>query len=351
MQEKNLDFIIDILKRKPVRGPLNWNETLGFVLANRIGGLFYSRALKQEQNIPPQVKRFLSNHFEMQRRRVKFMRQAISELSKSLRSEGAEHIFLKGSVFAAETEDDSIYEDGERVSNDIDILVKPNGIESVEKALKKAGYIQGKYQAETGELISYPRLEIIKRRMMRGEIVPLLKLTGNPEIPFIEVDVNFSLGNEPSEYSELLFEMIDKRILYDGRVSVYTANAELNFLHLILHQYKESRLYFSIVRGKGLDLYKLADIYFVWHSGAIDLMQVMEYAKKFDIGKELGSVLLQVGSVFADDDMICVGQELGGTEIGVYDYETKKKYAWTADVRKRLLSDNEFAYLEKETSV
>lgn len=347
MNEKNLNFIIDVLKGKPTHLKPDWNETLGFMIANRVAGLFYSRALKQQLYIPPQIKRFLAYHFKAQLRRISFFRNAIFELSEYLVSEKSEHIFLKGSVFTAQTKDDAIYIDGERISNDIDILVKPSGIESVVKALKRAGYVQGWFQEESGEVKPYSRLEILKRRMTRGETAPFVKLTSNQEIPYIEIDVNFSLGNEPSEYLDLLIEMVDTRILYKGKASIYTPNSELFFMHLILHQYKESRLYFSVIRGKALDIYKLADIYYIWNSKAVDFSQVIGYAKHFHVEKELGSVLLQVGSVFSDKGMLKVGKELGGEEISVYDYVSKKEYKWNAKVRKRLLSENESTFLKE----
>ena len=92
----------------------------------------------------------------------------------------------------------------------------------------------------------YSRLEILKRRMNRGETAPFLKTTGDSETPFIEIDINFSLGNIPGEKEGLLSEMITTGKVYRGKVCMRVADEELFFLHLIMHQYKESCLYFMV---------------------------------------------------------------------------------------------------------
>ena len=347
MERKNLDYVLCILKGEEPKITPEWYEVLGFLTANRVFGLFYLRAKKSGIYLPSKIEKILCDGYRAQFRRVTFMRGETAALSKALRKFGAEHIFLKGSVFTAQNDADAIYKDGERISNDIDILVKPNGIEAVCAALGEAGYIQGQYDYAGGRIIPYPRLEILKRRLTRGETAPFIKLTGNRELPFVEADVNFSLGNEPSEHRALLETMIDTRVLCCGKTTLYRAESELLFLHLILHQYKESSLYFSVQRGKTLDLYKLADIYYLWHSPAFDRNKLLATARKYDVVKETGAVLGQTGRVFSDNELLQAANELGDIGIGVYDYDTKKRYVWTAEEKVRLLTCDGGKFLEE----
>ena len=84
---------------------------------------------------------------------------------------------------------------------------------------------------------------------------------------------------------------------------MYVANEEMFFLHLILHQYKESCLYFMAERRKDLDLYKLADIYYLWKKDSFDKGDLKKLAFKYGVQKEIGTVLGQTGRIFEDEEL------------------------------------------------
>jgi hypothetical protein len=271
MNKKDLTFIISVLKGEKIDCKPDWFSTLGFLQYHRIAGLFYNRAKKLGIVLPSKVEKILADSYHKQERRTMYIRQYLRELSDALINKDVEHILLKGSVLSNLSEEVSLYTDGERTSNDIDILVKSNGISAVSEVLKGLGYMQGIYDAAENKIVPFSRLEILKRRMSRGETAPFMRLTNIPEFPFMEVDINFSLGNIPGEQDALLQAMVDSRSIYHGKVELNVSNEELFFLHLIMHQYKESNLYFMVNRGKDLDLYKLADIYYLWASASIDI--------------------------------------------------------------------------------
>ncbi len=335
MTKTSLEYVVSVLKgEKPDCRP-EWYETLGFLYSHKIAGLFYNRAEKQGLLLPWKIKKQLGETYAAQRRRVAYMREELRDVSEKLLEENAEHIFLKGSVLSNLAEN-ALYEDGERISNDVDILVKPDGITAVEKCLQDLGFVQGRYEPSSGKVIPFPRLEILKRRMNRGETAPFLKATGNPEVPYIEADINFSLGNIPGEKDSLLSELLSASKVYEGIVRMRVTDEELFFLHLIMHQYKESCLYFMAERSKDLDLYKLADIYYLWKADCFDKERLKELAVGHGVSKETGTVLGQAGRIFLDEEMLAAAAEYGETRPEVVDYEHKKKYRWTADERERL---------------
>lgn len=275
------------------------------------------------------------------------MRGYIAELSAALQKTGAGCVFLKGSVLSNLSYNE-IYADGERSSNDIDLLAKPSCVGEIEKVLRELGYVQGEYSAEEKTIKPYTRLEIVKRRMNRGEAAPFVKLTGNAEIPFIEVDINFSLGNTPNEEQDLLTEIIKTGLDYKGKVSLRVPGEEMFFLHLILHQYKEGCLYFMAERGKELDLYKLADIYYLIKAEAFDKKKAVEIANQYQIIDRLGAVLQQVGEVFEDDAILTEAQKYGIEQPDVVDYERKRRYEWTVPIRERICSYSALKYLRQK---
>lgn len=348
MTERELQYITDILKgQEPQEQPEDWYRVLGFLQCHRVAGLFYNRAKKQSIPLPKRAEKLLRNTFEGQKRRVEFMRGYIAELSAALQEAGAGCVFLKGSVLS-NLSDNEIYADGERSSNDIDLLAKPSCVGEIEKVLRELGYVQGEYSAEEKTIRPYTRLEIVKRRMNRGEAAPFIKRTGNTEIPFIEVDINFSLGNTPGDGQELLAEMVGSGLTYKGKVPLRVPGEEMFFLHLILHQYKESCLYFMAERGKELDLYKLADIYYLIKAEAFDKKKAVEIANQCQIIDRLGAVLQQVGEVFEDGAILTEAQKYGIEQPDVVDYERKRRYEWTVPIRERICSYSALKYLRQK---
>lgn len=349
MTENSLKYIIGVLKGEAPTTEPEWYETLGFLYCHKIAGLLYNRAKKSGIQFPAKIEKQLSSVYEMQKRRVENMRGEIKEVSEALLAAGAEHILLKGSVLSNLSEESRIYEDGERISNDIDILVKPGGITAVSNILWSLGYIQGRYEPSGEMIVPFSRAEILTRRMNRGETAPFLRLTGKPELPFIEVDINFSLGNIPGEKDGLLSEMIERRKRYEGIVPMSVADEEMFFLHLIMHQYKESCLYFMVEKGKDLDLYKLADMYYLWKSGLFDKERLKSLAQKYGVQKETGTVLGQVGRIFEDGEILSATEEYGEKQPEVVDYDNKKRYLWTSDERNRLCGFETRKFLREVT--
>lgn len=348
MTERELQYITDILKgQEPRKQPEDWYGLLGFLQSHRIAGLFYNRAKRQGIPLPKRADKLLRESFERQKRRTEFLRGYIAELSAALQTSGTECVFLKGSVLS-NLSDNEIYADGERSSNDIDLLAEPSCVGEIEKVLRELGYVQGEYSAEEKTIRPYTRLEIVKRRMNRGEAAPFIKRTDNAEIPFVEVDINFSLGNTPNDGQEVLAEMVGSGLTYKGKVSLRVPGEEMFFLHLILHQYKESCLYFMAERGKELDLYKLADIYYLIKAEAFDKKKAVEIANQYQIIDRLGAVLQQVGEVFEDDAILTEAQKYGIEQPDVVDYERKRRYEWTVPIRERICSYSALKYLRQK---
>ena len=347
MTNEDLNYIFDILKgSKPIKEP-DWYSVLGFLSTHRIEGLFYHKACEIEVPLPQKIKKLLKSSFDKQKRKVDCLRKYVKELSNALINNNVEHVFLKGSVFANTMNELAIYEDGERSSNDIDVLVKPNKLIDATNNLKKMGYIQGTFDEKNNIILPFSRKEIINRRMNRGEVAPFIKLTGNAEFPYVEVDINFSLGNTPNEFNELLERMIDNRILLKADFEIYALNLELFFIHLIMHQYKESCLYFMVSRSKDLDVYKLADIYYLFKRKTFDLKLLNEIIDEYELGEKVGTVLNQVAMAFSDQEMLDFANSYEIINPIIIDYDNTKRYCFNVDVRGRLKVYNSLNYLEE----
>ena len=339
MTEKDLRYVVSVLKGETPTYVPDWYAVLGFLSCHRIAGLFYSRAKSCEIDLPKKAEKLLKETYEKQHRKVSFMRNELSHITQKLSDIKAPYVLLKGSVLSNLCEEDTIiYSDGERVSNDIDLLCKQDGITTISKALYELGFVQGIYDSTSDTIKEFSRLETVKRRMNRGEVAPFVKKTGNSEFPFVEVDINFSLGNTPAEGVALLKDMIEETIEQKGKILMRVPDSELFFLHLIMHQYKESCLLFMVERSKDLDLYKLADIYYLFKADIIDYLHLEELVEKHSLQQEIGAVLKQVGEVFMDEEITGYVNQFDSNVPIIIDYENKKNYEWNGTIYQRLCS-------------
>ena len=339
MTEKDLKSVISILKGEKSPVISDWYAVLGFLLSHRVAGLFYNRVGKSGVELPKKIEKILSGIYEKQRKKVVFMRKELSIITQKLSEKEVPYMLLKGSVLSNICEVDTIiYADGERVSNDIDLLSLQDGITAISKVLSELGFVQGRYDFDLDVIKEFSRLEIVKRRMNRGEVAPFVKKTGNDEFPFVEVDINFSLGNTPSKGVALAKEMIDMGIEHKQKVLMRVPNGELFFIHLIMHQYKENCLMFMVERSKDLDLYKLADIYYLFKANILDTEYLESLVEKYSLQQEIGTVLKQVGEIFMAEEILDYANKFNSRVPFVIDYDNNKKYEWNGTVIQRLCS-------------
>ena len=122
---------------------------------------------------------------------------------------------------------------------------------------------------------------------------------------------------------------------------------ELFFLHLIAHQYKECCLLFMVERSKDLDLYKLADIYYLFKADILDLAYLESLIEKYSLQQKVGTVMKQVGEVFMDDEIMRYANQFNSTVPIIIDYKNKKNYEWNGNTFQRLCVLESKKYLKE----
>lgn len=129
MTGQDLKYVVSVLKDEKTNGAPDWYAVLGFLSCHRIAGLFYKHAKKCGLELPKKAEKILKETYERQRRKVVFMRKELAAITMKLSEMKVPYMLLKGSVLTNLGEDDIvIYADGERSSNDIDLLSLPEGI-------------------------------------------------------------------------------------------------------------------------------------------------------------------------------------------------------------------------------
>lgn len=375
-----LKYIMDVLQEKPSMPDkeLDWYFILGFLELNKIGGYFFNKTKEFRLLLPQPVERRLSQTLKMQSARNRFMRKYIQDISDELRYEKIRYAFLKGSVLSNTSfrfseksfscmalpeeslqiyklqSDEPFYKEGERISNDIDLLVEQKDISTLSKILKEMGFVQGYYNFREGKIIPLSRAEILSRRMNRGETAPFILETENSIVPFIEVDINFSLDYLPNSHGEMLHSILKDTISYAGKIKggIQSLQGDDFFLHLVMHQYKESILYSMVQRNKDSELYKLLDIYLFIKNGYIDFSNLYNKIRKYELDKPVYSVMKAVSELFEDfsisDYEFMFRQDICKNADKVIDPSTGQKFIWTSSLTQRLEHFNKERYLREE---
>lgn len=325
MKKTDLQFVLNTLQDiKPGRSNLDWYAILGYLECNKIGVVFLNKVRNLKLEIPNTVLRHLVNLERVQALRNQYMQKWIEAVSEELRFEKIPHAFLKGSVlsnvnfrvfnvdwlayglFPAKwiekvmESHDLLYEEGERVFNDIDILVHPRDLGGVDKTLKNLGFKQGYWDFKKNTLVPFSRAEILSRRMNRGETAPYFLKIENDNLGFVEVDVNFSLDALPAGNKETLESMLDNIHYYEGMIgkNLSSLSPEHFFLHLLMHQYKEATVYSMVLRQKENALYKYYDIYLFIKNRLFEEAKFVQQTLAAGLSKEAFYVLHKTGQIF-----------------------------------------------------
>ncbi len=329
---------------------VDWYSVLGFLELNRLAGRFYTVATEKGIEIPTQVIKYLKRTAEYQKCRNERLGTYLRKIVDALEREKIPYAILKGNVLVhADFQATngipykrSVYGLSERTSNDIDLLVSPKDVGKVENVLTACGYTQGYFNEESNTIRPTNRREILGCRMNRGETVPFQHMTDYDCLRHVEIDVNFSLDYLPVGMEEILSNMLCHTKLYTTREGESVRSLEtVDFLvHLILHQYKEMRVYSMVLRGKDLELYKLLDIYLMLQE--VDQGELYKRVKEYKIEDQTAVVLKAITEIFGEIEMSDPLDDLvqnynRGAELVVDPTNKNKPYVWAAEETERLL--------------
>ena len=259
---------------------IDWDLFLGKLFNNRVNGVIANK-MGEMVNIPVTVKRSLQFMLLSQIQRNACHKQEIAKISAELEREDVNYAFLKGAVLNF-----VYYGEGERISNDTDILVNVEDLTKVIKICKKMGYIQG--YVKNGEIVPATKKEIMFAQLNTYETVPMIKETGNPYLPFHEFDINFRLGNDDKgEMSKIMLK--DTVIVGNSTFKLRTMSLERFLIYLCIHLYREATMVYKIVRGDDLILYKFMDIHYFINSNQQKMSweKLLKEAKILDRQKDV----------------------------------------------------------------
>jgi len=245
---------------------LNWPYILGQLLFHRMGGAAYYvlRECGLLGKINREVRNSLKIIYDSGKTKSESFKTALSELAEIMNSRSNENSWqnadfpyslLKGAYLV------SLYPNGLRTSNDIDVLINQEDISKLEALLKSAGFTQGNIR--NGVFLSASRAEILSSRMNRGETVPFIKQINLSGMEYLEIDVNFSLDHKTKQSGNAVTALLKNAtpLIKTENGNLLTLSPVDFLIHLCCHLYKEAAVYAWVEMERDLSLYKFADIY------------------------------------------------------------------------------------------
>lgn len=238
----------------------SYNSLIGQIIGNRIVNIVYSKINKYycPKDIYYALKILSINNTN----ESSFYQNGVKYLSDVLIQCKIPYAFIKGSFLIP-----TLYQPGQRTSNDIDILVNERNIGELQDILKANGFRQGRFN-DNLKFFPADRSQILLSRMNYGETVPWVKLIDGK---LVKVDINFSVDYKPNGSNAIVNKLLEHctTVTVDDYELRTLAPVEF-FIHLCCHLYKEATTYDWVRRRKDLMLYKFSDINVFLH----------EYGKK-----------------------------------------------------------------------
>ena len=359
MNDYEKELIIEMVKFKTDKdkiellinsNQINWINVLGFISYHRIAGLVYEKM--NDINIrlldfPVFFSTYMINQAQKTRNDYQF--NEIKKISQKLNQNKIKYVFLKGSIL-----NNTIFKNGTRSSNDIDILINKDSIEMVTKILNDLDFVQGKYNYKQNSIDKYSDEELKQSLELRGETSPFVKITNSSFIKTIDVDLNFSLDWTPYYDQDLIDKVLNDRIKIklDTDNYIYSLSIYDNIIELCTHLYKDMALIDIVKKRKVFDLYKLIDIYYYINTNysKIDFNILRNRIKEFKSEKYIYYALVYSHELFDDfnhkeillliDDL---RKEINDSELlnTIFDqYNEDKKLTTKLNIKDRLFEYN-----------
>lgn len=227
-------------------------KIFGKIILNRVGNIAYRNLLNAGYTNLGEYSGIFEVMYKENIRKAELCIRNINKVSNILKDADFPYALLKGAYLITK-----VYNLGDRVSNDIDILVNEKNIGACKKLLQCNGFRQG--EVINGEFKEASRMDIIMSKMNFGETIPFVKML---EGDYINVDVNFSLDYKPMKDDSIITRMLENRIEVSiENATLVTLELADFIIHLCLHLYKEATTWDWVERRKDLNLYKFNDIY------------------------------------------------------------------------------------------
>lgn len=324
-------------------------SVLGYLFFNRMQAVAYGTLKKHGLlgKVNREFRNSLCGAYMQNIEKNRSFFQCISYIEETLSALQCQYAMLKGAYLC------KCYPEGYRTSNDVDLLVLPKDVTEIGTTLRKAGFKQG--HIRNGKFEPATRQEIISSKMMRGETIPYIQEIALPGMPFLEVDINFSLDYKPGDTANLVQILKNTTKVELGDIGIHTLRSDDFFVHLCSHLYKEATTLPWIEMKRDMTMYKYCDIYLLLCDTPKE--QVADWfnrAKELGMEKVCAFAVMQMAKLFhfPYGAAVSIAERVLSSDPAfihtVTDPKNKKEYIFSEkDIETRFFANNRTILLEE----
>ncbi|WP_223110499.1 nucleotidyltransferase family protein [Paenibacillus sinensis] len=278
--------------------PLDWGYMAGQLYHHRLTGYFLRGTTpEQQKGMHSELIRNMKLLVRAQRQATIYLFGVIKSITEAFDKANIRYAGLKGLVFNY-----SIYNPGDRRSNDGDFLVVEEDLSKVDKALRELGFIQSLYRNE--EFTEATRIEKMIQRMNYHDLVPYVKKSDSELFDKLEIDINFHFDSKNND--------ITKKVLEYGTVTYGQSPDTITGLpwpthmaHLCSHFFREATDTIWTETKRDVLLYKVVDIMntFRLEEEKSKLEEWVHLMQELNLDKVCYYTLYQLRQFYDDDNL------------------------------------------------
>jgi hypothetical protein len=240
-----------------------WGELVDHALRHRMLPMVAHAAVRTNaiERMPIRLAEHLHTVLAANRYRRSVWYEQVGRVALAMAAAGIDTVARKGAAYES-----TVYAgNGSRWLGDVDILVRPEDKERIGEVLEELGYRQGLYDFRAERVAPFSREELIRYRLNADHLPTYTLVTGDPLVPFLEVDTATSLTWARAPYQVDVGEVLAGResvvVGVAGReVVVPRASPEYQFLDTVLHLFREAWFEWWLEKEQDVDLMKFGDV-------------------------------------------------------------------------------------------
>ena len=328
---------------------LHWGELLEQALRHKMLPMlaFHATSSQFKETVPKFVRSHLWTALGLNIHKTAILRREAARIVRVLDEQSIPFVGTKGITLES-----TLYEgNGTRRLGDMDFMVAPKHRDVVTNTMSKLGYKMGEFNWQTGNVHPLTREKMAIFKLNPDHLPHFILLTGDPVVPFVDVDFANSLTWTRSPFNvpivAALAEIVYQPIPGIPDIQMPCFNPKFQFIFTILHLFREAWVFRegwteSLLEGYEYDvnISKFADVIRLWRTyqnelNAPDFIQTLE---EFQIIDPILWVLEHTDRTFHTGIVPALGLEGRVTEEWLHSAGGAggKRVQWKGTMRERL---------------
>ena len=257
-----------------------------------------------------------------------------SAIKKVLKQITFEYAIIKGNILSHMAYGDSFI----RPSGDIDLLMSRSNAEFIKCLLLDSGFVQGK--VKQNKIYAFSRKEIIYYSSATHQSAPYIKASQNSILPFINVDINYSvMWGEYKKSTDINYVLSHVEPYEFSGVTVNKLIPEMEFISLCLHHYKDLNSIYLLSKN-GIKLCYFSDIFYYLERNLLDESLLLSLIQALDVGRYIYYCLYYTNMIFysqrINNLMLLLARHCDEKIMNTFGLSDDERKNWETDFLTRL---------------